>query len=351
MLKKTKSILVPIVIIAVIISMTIISVGGKSGYKKRVDAWSGTVKVTYNNEDKTRQVSPIVINGRTYLPLKSVSTLFGKSVTWNNSSKTVAIADTEDSATISQLQNKIIVLEAELAKYEGGSTEELEELAEDLDYEYHEYKDADFEISLKGNEDDINVIIETEKSDWNDISSRNQKSYIQNIVDDILDEFEDANIEGSVRDDSKVLDQFSVTTGGKLKLVSNIDNLEDTLNESLEDDEFGRLDDIDNDDLKIELEEDKDELTFYVYIKLEDDNYEDEWKALENDDIQSFLEDIYDKIDDVINDDSDDDDDAEVIDIEGYFCDDDEDEKLYKIYESSGEIKYKKYTENTVLEL
>ncbi|MCG8485007.1 MAG: copper amine oxidase N-terminal domain-containing protein, partial [Clostridia bacterium] len=247
MLKKTKSILVPIVIIAVIISMTIVSVGGKSGYKKRVDAWSGTVKVTYNNEDKTRQVSPIVINGRTYLPLKSVSTLFGKSVTWNNSSKTVAIADTEDSTTISQLQNKIIVLEAELAKYEGGSTEELEELAEDLDYEYYEYKDADFEISLKGNEDDINVIIETEKSDWNDISSRNQKSYIQNIVDDILDEFEDANIKGSVRDDSKVLDQFSVTSGGKVKLVSNIDNLEDTLNESLEDDEFGRLDDIDND--------------------------------------------------------------------------------------------------------
>ncbi|MCG8482242.1 MAG: hypothetical protein MJA31_02955, partial [Clostridia bacterium] len=88
----------------------------------------------------------------------------------------------------------------------------------------------------------------------------------------------------------------------------------------------------------------------YVYIKLEDDNYDDEWKALENDDIQSFLEDIYDKIDDVVNDDSDDDDDSEVIDIEGYFCDDDEDEKLYKIYESSGEIKYKKYTENSVLE-
>lgn len=338
MLKKTRRIIVPVVVTAVVIGMTVISAGQgvKSGYKKTVDAWIGAVKVIYNNHDMTSKVNPIVINGNTYLSLRSVATLFSKSIAWNSSTKTVVITDAEDSTTITQLQNEIIVLKAELAKYEGGGDVDLDDLEDDLNDDYDKYKGAEFEIALSGDEDDIKVKIKTEKKDWNDISSSKQKSYLQDIVDDILDDFDDADIEGTVKDGSKKLEEFEVSSRGKVKIDGgDIDDLEDTLKEKLEDNDFGTLDDIDNDDLEIELDGDEDDLTFYVNIKLDDDNYDDEWKALSNNDIEDFLKDIYDEIED--------DNDFGDAEIEGFFYDKDDDDKLYKIYESSGNIKYKKY--------
>lgn len=339
MIKKYFKFLAPIVATAVI-GMTVISVGQEQqqGYKTTLDVWSGAVKINYDSQDMTNQLNPIVINGSTYLPLRSAGTLFGKNITWNDATKTVVIKDNPNS-TIGALQNQITLKDAEIARLE----EELEDLKnggdidgleDDLNDDYDEYEDVDFEISLSGDEDEIEITIETDEDDWDDLSSDDQEDFLQDIVDDILDEFEDADIEGEI-EDSDTIEEFTVDSDGDVEMESggDRDDLEDDLNDDLEDDDFGELEDIDNEDLDLELYGDEDEITFYINIDLDD--YDDEWDDLLDDykdDIEDFLEEVYDAIED--------DNDFEDAEIDGYFWDTDDEEKLVKIYESSGDFNF-----------
>lgn len=345
MIKKYFKFLAPIVATAVV-GMTVISVGQEQqlGYKTTLDVWSGAVKINYDSQDMTNQLNPIVINGSTYLPLRSAATLFGKSITWNDATKTAVVKDNPNS-TIGSLQNQITLKDAEIDRLE----EELEDLRnggdmdgleDDLNDDYEEYEDVDFEISLSGDEDDIEVTIETDEDDWDDLSSDDQEDFLQDIVDDILDEFEDADIEGEIEDGSDTIDEFSVDSHDDVEMESggDRDDLEDELNDDLEDDEFGELEDIDNDDLDIELYGDEEDIDFYINIDLDD--YDDEWEDLVDDDdgeddIKDFLEEVYEAIQD--------DNDFEDADIDGYFYDTDDDDELVRVRESNGDLKYSFY--------
>ncbi len=133
----------------------------------------------------------------------------------------------------------------------------------------------------------------------------------------------------------KKLEDTIARLENKLEKVNiDIDDLEDTLNDKLHDNNFGRLDNISNRRLDIDIRGDEDDFSFYIEIDLDD--YRRRWNRLEEDDIEDFICDIYDYIKNefVRFKDSE---------ITGYFYDTDENEKLVKCYESNGKLRCRHY--------
>lgn len=354
---KTRMRMIVLVVCITMICMTFISVGETQlGFKKVMDVWVGSLKINYNNLDLTTQLQPIVIEGTTYLPLSKTGYVFNKEVKWNDITKTVTLTDKPD-PDITKLQAQVAEKDAKIKELErtlqslkdvldgknisysndnnNDTEDDLEELEDELNDDYDKYYNVRLEFTLTGDEDEIEVEIEADDDDWKDnISSSRERKLFEDVCEDILDEFDDAEITGTVKDGRKTLGEFYTTSSGKVKTGSyDIDELEDDLNEKLEDDDFGKLEDIDNDDLEIKLDGDTDELTYYINIDLDD--YESEWTALDDDDIEDFIGDVFEYIEDM-----DDYEDAKII---GYFYDTDDDERLAKCYKSSNKLTYRHY--------
>ena len=195
--------------------------------------------------------------------------------------------------------NEIKNLEEEIKRLkEKDKVSDIDDLEEQLNDDYGKYKNVNFDISLSGDKKDITVKIEfdykKDKSAWNKLTTKNITSYLQDICDDILDEFPKADIEGYFRDSSKTLSgkryQFTISSKGKVSLDDDYDDdidlrdLEDDLNDMFYD-YFAEF------EVEIELEGDEDEIIFNVYMDY--DRYDDEWDDLRDRDIEYFMEDIY----------------------------------------------------------
>jgi hypothetical protein len=171
----------------------------------------------------------------------------------------------------------------------------LDDLEDDLNYYYESYEDIEFYIYLSGDEDDIEVEIEVDLDDygdeWDYLSDSDIEDYLQDICDDILDEYEDADITGNIidTDEDEELVYFEINSSGSLANLdySNaIENVEDDLNyyyESYEDIEF-----------YIYLSGDEDDIEVEIQVDLGD--YNDEWDNLSDSDIEDYLQDICDDI-------------------------------------------------------
>lgn len=337
-----------------LISTTFISVAAQQiGTKQKLDVWSGSLKVKYNNSDVTSQIKPIVVNNVTYLPLRTAATLFNKNVLWNATTVTVSITDktgattTSDAAIINQLKLEIAAKDAEIAQLNSkiqslNSAADIDSLESDLNDEYGTYKSTDFKYTLSGNSTSVTIKIDVDKTDFDsNLSTSQKKTFYQLISDFIRDEFKSAAISATVKDGSKTIDTFTASAlSGTVKLTGSsaddeelVSDLEDTLNDKLAADKFGKLTDIDNDDLEIKLDGDTDDLTFKIDIDLGD--YDSEWKDLDESDIEDFMEAIHDYIAD--------EDDFGDTDITGYFYDTDNKENLVKCYESGSDLEYKYY--------
>ncbi len=365
-MKKTGVKILVLVMIIFLVSMTFISIGAEQlGFSKTLEVWYGAVKVNYNNLDLTRQLQPVVINGVTYLPLSKVSNTFNKSVSWNNATKTITLKDKESlevndlkrqlsdkEARIEYLENKLNVLKDVLNDGTiGRSTsrnnynynddddddidDELDDIEDDLNDDYDEYNDVDLEYSLSYKNNKVVVEIDTDKDDWeDDLSSGRRKTIYKNVCEEIQDNIDDADIRGFVKDGSRTVAEFYTSFEGKpVEGKNDVGDIEDELNEKLIDNDFGRLDDIDNDDLYIELDGDEDDIKFYINIDLDD--YDDEWEDLDKDDIEDFMADIYDEIEDENYFDD--------ADIEGYFYDTDDSDRLVKCVEENHRKEYDFY--------
>ncbi|NLK73047.1 MAG: hypothetical protein GX285_08525 [Clostridiales bacterium] len=333
-----------LIILTIIICLTFFSFGNTQlGYKKVMDVWHGSVKVNYNNKDVTDTVTPIIIDGTTYLPLRKMTTLFNKSLLWNDTAKTAIITDNASTdATINDLRNQLAIKDADIARLQEeikalttGKVEDIEDLEDKLNKDHSDYNNVDFTITLSGDKDDITVTIRTDKEDWNALSSSKRTTYLQGIVDDILDEFKNADIEGIMKDGSKQILQFTVNSSKKVVLKnteSTVYSLYDALNDKLVDDYFGKMRRIDNEELYIELEGDTDDLIFFINIDI--DYYDSQWEDLldDKDDIEDFMKEIYEYIVD-----QDAFEDANVI---GYFRHEKDGERLVKVYKSGSSLKY-----------
>jgi len=337
--------------------------------KKTLNVWFGNIIVKYNNSDITAKVSPIMVNGRTYLPMRSMAGLFNKDIKWNQQTKTVLLSDKTDSSVstlnsqIADLKNqlsskdayaqvllqKISTLESKSnsaastsssnttssssssASSNSSSLISITDLQDDLNDDYDFYKNADFEISLSGDENSVTISIKTNTNNWLDISIDNQKKYLQNIVDDILDEYKNANITGKVKDGSTSLVKFTVNSDGDVDIDSSsiIKDLKTTLNSKLKSNYLGTLTGIDNDNLEIVVEGDLDKLTFSVNLSL--NTYQTQWDALSDSAIETFMKNVYDYISGKSN--------FEDTEIIGYFYDTSGKDNLTKLYKDSNSFK------------
>lgn len=272
------------------------------------------VKIFINGKEvDTQDKKPLIISGTTYVPLRLLGEMFNKTVVWDGANYAVRITDKPDS-NVQELQNTIAQLKGELAtkeaeiivlkaqlealQQEKNKTTSLSDLQKQLQKYYEVYKDIEFDITLKGNTDDIQVIVEVDlddyKSKWQKLSTKNIETYLQYIVDDILAEFEDADVEGYIKDTAanKKLVTFTVNSKGKVVIDKGIDlsDLEKEIDDEYYDwfyKDYGFYFD------KIELEGDEDEIEFYVYLDY--DYYEDEWDDFKadkyfEDEIEDFME-------------------------------------------------------------
>lgn len=104
----------------------------------------------------------------------------------------------------------------------GSSAMDLDEMEDELKDEYDRYKKTSSRISLSGDEDDITVRIDVNKDGWRELSSATQRKYLQDIVDDLRAEYEDAKITGKIYDSSKIA-SFTVSSRGEVNLSSDVD--------------------------------------------------------------------------------------------------------------------------------
>lgn len=280
------------------------SVDASSAVKK-VDAHYKNIKIINNSQEVTidPKAEPFLLNGVTYIPLRMLGELYNKNVQWNSESSTITIKDITtpiSQATVNALttqikakDTQIAQLQAEINKLkESQKTVNLDDLEDQLNDDYYDYYDDDLDdvdIILSGDKNKIDARIDVDGKDWNSLTSSEKTKFLQAIIDDILDEFKDADIKGTIKDadsSSKQIATFNIDSSDKVKLTTSntdLDDLEDELNDDYYD--YDGIDDID-----ITLDGDEDDIDLTIEVN------GDDWDDLDEDDKLDFLQDIVDDI-------------------------------------------------------
>jgi len=268
---------------------------------------------------------PFIYNGRTFVPIRLVAEALNQNVEWIDWIKAVKItgadANTlaEKDQEIQALKDEIASLKNELAYYEEDDEDsDLSDLEDQLisDYDYLEDVEID-DISLDGDEDDVDVVINVDLDDyddeWEDLDDSDIEDWLYDLVSDIQDEFsDDTVVTGEIIDidSDDVLVEFSKYGDDDLDVdfndedyrggSSNSDDVDDVI-ESLEDDSYdvGGIDF----DMNISYDEDNDRVNANLRAVYND--AESEWGYLSDSEIESDVEDICQDIADAFEDDAD----------------------------------------------
>lgn len=314
MLKKKK------MIGLLVTTMTLVTAFGFSSYgasaTKTLQALYGTSKIIINGKDVTQTIEPFIVDGTTYIPLRVVANTFNKKVDWNPLTSTANITDDltqvnehfqaeilKRDVEIMNLQSRLKQLEKEV---ESKKEISLSDLEKQLNKDYGEYKNIEFDISLSGSASKVNVKIDVDlydyKKEWNGLSSSKRESYLQDIVDDVLEAYDEANVYGSIKDidAKKTILEFTTTSKGVVKIEKESSTSTKTiskLEKELDDEYYNYFRGI---DLYIDLEGDEDNIEFYA--ELDYDKHGSAWNRLSNDEVKKFMSYIYDDIEDELRD-------------------------------------------------
>ncbi len=307
MLNNKKKIALMIAVLMLVLSFS--TTGFAAWATKTLQASYRNITVFVNNTQKVATnangtvVEPFIVDGTTYVPLRGIAEMLGYQVSFNPTTYRIDIVGTDVAALAAQIIQKdarIKELETQLAKY---STVSLSSLEDDLEDDYSKLGTVAIKsITLKGDKNNIELQIyvdltrTTDYEAWKAMSDTTKKTAIQNMVDDILYVYKDANVTGFVQDNydnSKIL-KFSLDSRDRVVLgstgtVDDIADLEDELNdlfyryyyETGKYVSFEIFVDGDEDDIILELEVD-----------------EDDFEILYKEEVQEYLNDIYDEIQD-----------------------------------------------------
>ncbi len=310
MKNKTTTKAIIFTLTALFLLISIVPTGLASGNKKMLEAWYMNVKIMSNNRAVSVEADkePFIVDGTTYVPVRMLAEILNKEVLWDGQNYTVHINDKLGQSLdylnmqLIMKDNEIKYLEDRVASLERQNVRvsDIDELEDDLNFYYDEYKDVDFDISLSGSKSRITVVIEfnlkRDKSAWNRLTTKNITSYLQDMCDEILDVFPKADISGYFKDSSKTsrdrINEFTVTSRGNVSLDDDgYSRVRDTDLRDLEYD----LDDMFYDyfydfDVDIELDGDEDDVTFTVYVDY--DKYKRKWDDIKDRDLEYFMEDI-----------------------------------------------------------
>lgn len=194
--------------------------------KKNLAASYNNIKVLYNGNQVSTTIEPFIVNGTTYIPLRMMAGVFNKDINWDGTNYTINVKDQADpgyeaqlsakNAEIKRLQDKIDDLNNEIDDLndelddadnnDDDIDDVISDLEDQLNDDYGDFEGLEWDISLSGDEDDIEVEISINLSeyqdDFDDISTSKFEGLIEDIIKDIWDEsdLEDADIEGVIID-------------------------------------------------------------------------------------------------------------------------------------------------------
>lgn len=299
-----------------------------TGTTKKLSAIFKNIQVLVGGQALQMETEPFIVNGRTYVPLRVIGEALGVGVDWNGDTNviTVGSAASEDELyqkdiQIAQLQLQVQELQAQLDSASSSSTDDddtddddIDDLEADLIDDYDSLEDVDIEdISLSGDEDDVTVAVEVDLGDyddeWADLTNSEIKSWVSDICDDIQDFYSTStDISGKIKDTDSgdTLVTFSKDGSSSLSISykdddyrgdsdDDIDDLEDDLI-----DDYDWLEEVEIEDLSLSGDEDDVE----VEIEVDLSDYDDEWADLSDSDIEYWLEDLCDDIQDYYSDDT-----------------------------------------------
>ncbi len=124
------------------------------------------IKVYANGKLLNLTDVPIMHKDRVYVPVRAMSEILGKNVDWDSAAYAVRVTDKPDAATdakVKELENTITQLKNQLAEkdmqylilqaqyealLEEGKTMSLKDMQKQLNKEYDEYRDVEFDITL-----------------------------------------------------------------------------------------------------------------------------------------------------------------------------------------------------------
>lgn len=301
-----------LVLAVVILTLSMASTGFAKTATETLTAYYRNITIFKNGVQVNFQNEPFIVNDRTYLPVREISELLGKNVTFNPQTYQIDITDVADpntvmlqtkmiqqEVTIKNLETKIKDLETQLAAKQTSkpSASTLAAVEDFLNDKYGEDSDVTFNIELNGTNKNVTLEIYVGKNDkqssnkfskWN---NSDKKSYAEDLVDDIIDELKPSKISGFYKDDyaksSKqnftVSSSGKVTMGGTRSSIDDLDDLEDELND--------RFYKVDGYNATIDVYGDEDDIELDVDIVISD-LYDIDW-----DDLEDYLEEIYEFID------------------------------------------------------
>lgn len=273
---------------------------------------------------------PFIYEGRTFVPIRLVAEALNLDVEWIDLLKTVKITGA-DANSLTEKDKEINDLKLQLSqknqeiqslKDKIESLEADDDVVSDLedelisDYDYLEYVEID-DISLDGDEDDVDVYVAVDLADygdeWEELEDRDIEDWIEDLVNSIQDELsDDTAVSGKITDTDSddVLVKFNKEGDDSLEVDfydedyregSSDSDVEDVL-DSLEGDSF-YVDDIEFTITDISYYDDEDSVT--AILDAVDDDASSEWKDLSSSTINSDVKDICKEIADTFEDDAD----------------------------------------------
>ena len=351
--KRWKTTIVASLVLMILFTSLSYAAGSKR-IEKMLKAYYGTVQIIYNGENKTAQFDPFIVDGTTYVPLRTMSDIFNKNVAWDATTNTATVTDKPTESVeywknqiivkdieISNLKNKIDELEKENDDKDRGD-KSLRDLEKDLQKEYGKYEGIKFDITLKGDSKDVDVRIEFDgrkyRDDWDDLSSRKITNFIEDICDDVLYEFSKADVEGYVRDtdDRKDVTTFYTKSSGKVVIDDDDRDRDRDRDISLRDLERDLYDDYYDyfNDIKLDIKLKGDSKDVKCTVDIDYYKYKKEWNKLTDKEIEKFMSKIYEDIED----------EWRKADITIYVYDTDDKSYLSEYYKnSSGKTKFYRY--------
>jgi Copper amine oxidase N-terminal domain len=274
------------------------------------------IKIVSNGSVVTADASlgePFIYNGRTYVPIRMAAEALGLTVDWVDWANMVTITGSSSAQEVAALKAEIADLKEQLAECEdSGGDGDLGDLEEQLIDDYDAIGDVDVDdITLDGDEDDVEVTIEVDLADfedeWADLDDSDIEDFLDDLVSDIQDEFsEDTVVDGVIididsdddlveffkdGDDDLEFDYFDEDYRDGGGSSGDLDDLEDQLN-----DDYASLDDVDISNISLDGDEDDVDVTIEVD--------EDEWDGLSDSDIEDWLEDMVNDIQDEFSEDT-----------------------------------------------
>ncbi len=101
-MKRVSKMHVVIPVVALTCSVTIASVCGYNAIRKIDATVNDNIKIYYDNKEKVfkelngSKISPVIINGRTYLPVRAVADLAGLGIEWDSDSQSIRISSSNE---------------------------------------------------------------------------------------------------------------------------------------------------------------------------------------------------------------------------------------------------------------